>query len=451
MSSATSTQPLNSRSRVIAASLVGTTVEFYDFYVYATAAVLVFPALFFPSASETAGLLASFAVFGAAMVARPIGAAVFGHFGDKIGRKATLVASLLTMGIATFLIGVLPTYDMIGLVAPLLLLILRLAQGFAIGGEWSGAALVATENAPAGKRALYGTFPQLGAPIGFIIANTLFLALNVLLPSGEGGASDAFMTWGWRVPFLFSAVMVIVGLWVRLKLVESDAFKKAEKKGEIKKAPLGYVFKKYWWQLILGTFFMLATYVLFYLMTNFTLTYGTAAPDAATPGLGFSYTHFVLMQVFGVVFFGIFTLVSGPLADSIGRRKLLIWVTTAIIVLGLVYTVFLLPRESEAFMGALVQAFLVFGFSLMGMTFGPMGALLPELFPTSVRYTGSAIAYNVSSILGAALAPIIALELWKAAGGNPWLVGLYMSGAGVLTLIALLLGKETKDVDLDAS
>ena len=451
MSSATSTQPLNSRSRVIAASLVGTTVEFYDFYVYATAAVLVFPSLFFPSASETAGLLASFDVFGAAMVARPIGAAVFGHFGDKIGRKATLVASLLTMGIATFLIGVLPTYDMIGLVAPLLLLILRLAQGFALGGEWSGAALVATENAPAGKRALYGTFPQLGAPIGFIIANTLFLALNVLLPSGEGGASDAFMTWGWRVPFLFSAVMVIVGLWVRLKLVESDSFKKAEKKGEIKKAPLGYVFKKYWWQLILGTFFMLATYVLFYLMTNFTLTYGTAAPDAATPGLGFSYTHFVLMQVFGVVFFGIFTLVSGPLADSIGRRKLLIWVTTAIIVLGLVYTVFLLPRESEAFMGALVQAFLVFGFSLMGMTFGPMGALLPELFPTSVRYTGSAIAYNVSSILGAALAPIIALELWKAAGGNPWLVGIYMSGAGVLTLIALLLGKETKDVDLDAS
>jgi MFS family permease len=191
--------------------------------------------------------------------------------------------------------------------------------------------------------------------------------------------------------------------------------------------------------------------VLFYLMTNFTLTYGTAASDAVTPGLGFSYTHFVLMQVFGVVFFGIFTLVSGPLADSIGRRKLLIWVTVAIIVLGLVYTVFLLPRESEAFMGALVQTFLIFGFSLMGMTFGPMGALLPELFPTSVRYTGSAIAYNVSSILGAALAPIIALELWKAAGGNPWLVGIYMSGAGVLTLIALLLGKETKDVDLEAS
>src|SRR5690606_32613055 len=167
--------------------------------------------------------------------------------------------------------------------------------------------------------------------------------------------------------------------------------------------------------------------------------------------LGFTYTHFVLMQVFGVVFFGIFTLVSGPLADAIGRRKLLIWVTVAIIALGLVYTVFLLPRESEAFMGALVQTFLIFGFSLMGMTFGPMGALLPELFPTSVRYTGSAIAYNVSSILGAALAPIIALQLWKYAGGNPWLVGVYMSGAGGLTLIALLVSKETKDVDLDAS
>jgi len=476
MSSATITKPVNSRGRVITASLVGTTIEFYDFYAYATAAVLVFPSLFFPTGDDTTSLLASFAVFGAAMIARPIGAVVFGHFGDRFGRKATLVASLLTMGIATFLIGCLPTYQSIGWGAALLLLVLRLAQGFALGGEWSGAALVATENAPKGKRAWYGTFPQLGAPIGFIIANGVFLVINFVLPHPDGTAqrSEEFLAWGWRVPFIFSAVMVIIGLWVRLKLVESDTFVKAEKTGAIRKFPLGEVIRKHWWQLILGTFIMLATYVLFYLMTNFTLSYGTkaglaagtaaaeqaaeaagtpfdAAAFAATyvPGLGYGYIDFVVMQIIGVVFFGIFTLLSGPVADAIGRRRLLIWVTAAIAVFGLTFNVFLLPYADPMFSGALTQAFLIIGFMLMGATFGPMGALLPELFPTNVRYTGSAISYNVSSILGAAVAPTIAVALWAAAGGEPWLVGLYLSGAAVLTLIALLLSKETKDVDYD--
>lgn len=467
---AASSAPANPRSRVILASLIGTTIEFYDFYAYATAAVLVFPILFFPTGNDTTALLASFGVFGAAMVARPIGAVVFGHFGDRFGRKATLVTSLLTMGIATFLIGCLPTFDQIGWWAALLLLIMRLAQGFALGGEWSGAALVATENAPAGKRAWYGTFPQLGAPIGFIIANTIFLIINFALPHPDGTAqrSEAFLAWGWRVPFLFSAVMVIIGLWVRLRLVESETFTKAEQTGALRKFPLGETIRGYWKELILGTFIMLATYVLFYLMTNFTLSYGTkptlegaqAAADAAgtafdaatyVPGLGFGYIDFVLMQIIGVVFFGLFTLLSGPVADAIGRRKLLIWVTVGIIVFGLLFNVFLLPQADPKFTGALVQACLVFGFTLMGATFGPMGALLPELFPTNVRYTGSAVAYNVSSILGAALAPIVAVALWAAAGGSPWLVGLYLSGAGVLTLIALLLSKETKDVDYDTN
>ncbi len=458
--------PANSRSRVITASLVGTTIEFYDFYVYATAAVLVFPVLFFPTGDDTTALLSSFAVFGAAMVARPIGAVIFGHFGDRFGRKATLVASLLTMGIATFLIGCLPTYQNIGWWAALLLLFLRLAQGFALGGEWSGAALVATENAPEGKRAWYGTFPQLGAPIGFIIANGVFLIINFALPHPDGTAqrSEEFLSWGWRVPFLFSAVMVIIGLWVRLKLVESDSFVKAEKVGAIRRFPLGAVLRRHWWQLILGTFIMLATYVLFYLMTSFTLSYGTKATtdaaaaaaeaagtpfDAATyvPGLGFAYTDFVIMQIIGVVFFGIFTLLSGPIADRVGRRTLLIWVTVAIIVFGLTFNLFLMPYADPKFTGALSQAFLILGFMLMGATFGPMGAILPELFPTNVRYTGSAIAYNVSSILGAAVAPIIAVALWAAAGGEPWLVGVYLSGAAALTLIALILSKETKDVD----
>ncbi|WOF23762.1 MFS transporter [Microbacterium betulae] len=448
-SAPTPSKPANSRGRVITASLVGTTIEFYDFYVYATAAVLVFPVLFFPTGNDTTALLASFATFGAAMLARPVGAIVFGHFGDTFGRKATLVASLLTMGVATFLIGLLPTFDNIGLWAPFLLLLMRLAQGFALGGEWSGAALVATENAPQGKRALYGTFPQLGAPIGFIIANSLFLVINFVLPGENGAPSEAFLTWGWRIPFLFSAVMVIIGLWVRLKLVESKSFTKAEKTGTITKFPLGQTVKRHWWALILGTFYMLATYVLFYLMTSFTLSYGTRPADADVPGLGFTYVDFVLMQIIGVVFFGIFTLVSGPLADAIGRRKLLIGVTAAIIAFGFVFVVFLLPQGDEAVTRTLVQTFLILGFLLMGMTFGPMGALLPELFPTNVRYTGSAISYNVASILGAALAPIVAVWLWDIGQGNPWLVGVYLSFAGVLTLIALLLGKETKDVDLD--
>ena len=439
-------KPLNSPSRVIAASLVGTTIEFYDFYVYATAAVLVFPHLFFPTGNDTTALLASFAVFGAAMVARPIGAIFYGHLGDRKGRKTTLVYSLLTMGVATFLIGVLPTFHSIGITATVLLLVLRLAQGFALGGEWSGAALVATENAPAGKRAWYGTFPQLGAPLGFIIANGIFLIINGVL--GQG--SDAFMSWGWRVPFLFSAVMVIIGLWVRLKLVESEAFTTAEKKGKVTKLPLATTLRHHWRATLLGTFIMLATYVLFYLMTNFTLTYGTRAVDPGTGepgGLGLPYVHFVLMQIIGVVFFGIFTMLSGPLADRLGRRRLLIGVTTGIIVFGLSFPLFLTVRDDLVFTGAMTQAFLVFGFLLMGATFGPMGALLPELFPTNVRYTGSAIAYNVSSILGAALAPIVALALWSAADGSTWLVGVYLSGAGLLTLVALILSKETKDQD----
>ncbi|RYE88733.1 MAG: MFS transporter [Hyphomicrobiales bacterium] len=437
--------PANPRSRVLLASLVGTTIEFYDFYVYATAAVLVFPHLFFPAGDETTALLASFAVFGAAMVARPLGAIYYGHLGDKVGRKTTLVAALLTMGIATFLIGVLPTYEVAGWLAPALLVILRLAQGFALGGEWSGAALVATENAPKGKRAVFGTFPQLGAPIGFIIANGLFLVIAAMLPSDDPSRpSTAFLDWGWRIPFLFSAVMVVVGLWVRLTLVESTAFSKTVTSGKVMKLPLAEAVRNHWKELVLGTLYMLATYVLFYLMTTFSLSYGRAAIDAPLPGLGYSYNTFVLMMIVGVVFFGIFTLASGPWADKWGRRKTLIAVTIGIALFGLIWT----PMLGAGFVG--VMAWLILGFTLMGMTFGPMGALLPELFPANVRYTGSGISYNVSSILGAAVAPFIAVALWSLGGGSPFWVGIYLSAMAVLTLIALLVGKETRDVDIDA-
>jgi len=435
--------PLNSRSRVILASLIGTTIEFYDFYAYATAAVLVFPHLFFPAGNETTALLASFAVFGAAMVARPLGAIFFGHIGDKRGRKITLVGALLTMGIATFLIGLLPTYLTLGWFAPALLVVLRLAQGFALGGEWSGAALVATENAPEGKRAIYGTFPQLGAPLGFILSNGLFLIIATFLPSTDPSRpSDAFLNWGWRVPFLFSIVMVAVGLWVRLNLVESPAFERAVQKGEIQKLPLAAAARTHWKELILGTFYMLATYVLFYLMTTFSLSYGRAAPNAKLPGLGYDYKTFVMMMIAGVVLFGVFTLVSGPWADRWGRRKTLIWITIAIVIFGLTWV----PLLSIGPVG--VMAWLAIGFALMGMTFGPMGALLPEFFPANVRYTGSGVSYNVASILGAAVAPFIAVALWSAGNGSPFWVGVYLSAMAVLTLIALLLGKETRDVSI---
>ncbi|MCM6764183.1 MHS family MFS transporter [Rathayibacter sp. ZW T2_19] len=428
--------PQNSRGRVILASLIGTSIEFYDFYAYATAAVLVFPALFFVNQDPATALLASFAVFGVAFIARPIGSIVFGHFGDRVGRKGTLVASLLTMGVATFLIGCLPTALTPGweFLAPFLLVVMRFCQGLGLGGEWSGAALLATENAPAGKRAIYGTFPQLGAPIGFIVANVLFLVLASSMDD------ETFAAWGWRVPFLASAVLVIIGLYVRFKLVETPAFQKVVEKGEVAKLPLARVFVTSWRPLILGTFIMLATYVLFYLMTTYTLTYGTAPTDGPVAGLGYSRNDFLIMLIVGVVFFGIFTLVSGPLAEKFGRRKLLIAVTSAIIVFGLLFV----PLFGGGFVG--VMAVLILGFTLMGLTFGPMGAVLPELFPTNVRYTGSAMSYNLASILGAAVAPIIAVALWQAAGGSPVLVGLYLSAAGVLTLIALILSKETKDL-----
>lgn len=298
-----------------------------------------------------------------------------------------------------------------------------------------------------GKRALWGTFPQLGAPLGFIIGNGLFLIIGALLPSAAGAdpsqPSDAFLSWGWRIPFLFSAVMVAIGLWVRMRLVESQVFAKTQETGKVRKLPLATVFRHHWKQLVLGSFAMLATYVLFYLMTTFSLSYGRTAEDADVPGLGYSYTTFVLMMIFGVLFFAAFTLISGPLADKYGRRRTLAWVTVGIIVFGLVWV----PLINLGTLG--VVLWLVLGFTLMGTTFGPMGAMLPELFPTSVRYTGSGIAYNVSSILGAAVAPFVAVALWEAGDGSPWLVGVYLSVMAVLTLTALLIGKETKDIALD--
>ncbi|GAA4373603.1 MFS transporter [Paeniglutamicibacter cryotolerans] len=458
-STITAAPKANTRGRVLFASMIGTTVEFFDFYAYATASVLVFPTLFFPNASNVNAILSSFAIFGVAFIARPLGSVLFGHYGDKLGRKGTLVGSLMLMGISTFLIGFLPAAaGSFVVLAPLMLVLLRFAQGLALGGEWSGAALLATENAPANKRAIYGTFPQLGAPIGFIVANLLFVVLQTTL------TEDQFMDWGWRLPFLLSAVLVVVGLYVRLKLVESNSFQKVLDQKKVAKSPFKDTMKYHWRPVLAGTFIMLATYVLFYLMTSFTLTYGTApatveaaraaaeakgkvfdaaAEAAFAPGLGLARPEFLTMLIIGVVFFGIFTVVSGPLAEKFGRRKFLIGVTLGILVFGAAWTLMFGPGKGAAMAG------LIIGFTLMGLTFGPMAAILPELFPANVRYTGSAIAYNMSSVIGAAPASFVAIALWQFGKGDTVWVGVYLAIAAVLTLIALFLTAETKDTDYE--
>lgn len=416
--------------------MIGTTIEFYDFYVYATAAVVVFPHLFFPKGDPATALLASLATFGLAFVARPLGSILFGHFGDRMGRKTTLVASLLTMGIATFLIGVLPTYQQAGVIAPVLLAVLRFTQGLALGGEWSGAALLATETAKPGKRAFAGMWPQLGAPMGFLLATTTFVILVSWL-------DDAFLAWGWRIPFLFSIVMVGVGLYVRLRLTETPVFARAIEAGERVSAPVVEVFRSSWRQLVIGTFVMVATYTLFYTVTTWTLSYGTAQRTPHGTGLGYSYLDFLRLQLIAVLFLAAMVPVAAVLADRFGRRPTLLVFTAGIMAYGTTFGVFLKAGTST---GA-VLAFLIIGMTLMGLAFGPMSAVLPELFPTNVRYTGSGIAYNAASILGAAVAPFIAT--WLATSHGVGWVGVYLSTAAAVSFVAVLVMRETRDTVLE--
>jgi len=436
------------RRRIVMASMVGTTIEFYDFYIYATAAVSVFPHLFFPKSDPTTALLASLATFGLAFVARPVGSVLFGHFGDRVGRKATLVGSLLLMGIATFAIGLLPTYAQAGIIAPALLAILRFSQGLALGGEWSGAALLATETAKPGKRGWAAMWPQLGAPIGFLLANGLFLALIFWLghSTAEPDVDGTFLTWGWRIPFLLSSVMVAIGLYVRLRIIETPVFTRAVARGEKVKTPLAEVFRSSWRQLIVGTFVMLATYTMFYIVTTWALSFGTGKRPPEGTGLGFAYVDFLQLQLLAVLFFAGTLPLSGWLADRFGRRRVLLLVTIGIMAYGRLFAPML--GSGNTSYGTMLL-FLVIGMTLMGFTFGPMSAVLPELFPTNVRYTGSGISYNVASILGAAVAPFIAT--WLATQYGVGWVGLYLFIAASLSLVAILIMRETKDASLDTT
>ena len=427
--SSTQTAParqVNTPGQVLFASLIGTTIEFFDFYIYANAAVLVFPQLFFPSTDPLSARLASLATFAIAFFARPVGSVLFGHFGDRIGRKTTLVAALLTMGLSTVIIGALPTYQSIGVAAPLLLALCRFGQGLGLGGEWGGAVLLATENAPPGKRAWYGMFPQLGAPLGFLFSGGIFLLLSQYL------TEEQFFSFGWRIPFLASAVLVILGLYVRLTITETPVFAEAIKRQERVKVPLAEVFRSHTKTVLMGILISLTAFVIFYFTTVFALSYGTNS-------LKYTRVQFLMIQLFGVLFFAAATPISAILAEN-GRRKMLMWSNVVVFLYGLVMA----PMFAAGTAGAVMTV--VIGFTLVGLVYGPLGTVLSELFPTSVRYSGSSITFNAAGIFGASLAPY-AWTYLATNFGLPY-VGYYLSVSAVLSMIGLYATKETKDEQL---
>ncbi len=404
-------------ARVLIASLVGTAVEFYDFYIYATAAALVFGPLFFPADSASVQQLAAYASFGIAFVARPLGAMLFGHFGDRVGRKSTLVVSLLLMGGATVLIGVLPTYQSVGWYAPLLLCTLRFAQGLGLGGEWGGAALMAVENAPPGWRARFGMAPQLGAPVGFLAANGLFLVLSSTMSEAQ------FLSWGWRLPFLLSSVLVGLGLWIRFRLVDTPALHAVAAEETATSIPLVELFRTQWRQTLAGTAAVIVCFAIYYLTTAFALGYGTTE-------LGYDKRAFLSVQLFAILFMAAGIVAAGYAADRWSSRGVLMVGSGIAILIGLAMG----PMFGLGSL-AMIALFLCLGLFTMGLVYGPLAALLPQLFTARVRYTGVSIAFNVGGILGGGFAPAVAQGL--ADKGGLAYVGLYISGAAVLTLLGL--------------
>ena len=425
---------------VIAASMVGTAIEFYDFYAYGTAAANYFPKVFFgDTTNPTVALLASLLTFAIAFIARPLGSLVFGHFGDRMGRKTTLVVSLLTMGIATFLIGCLPTYNQWGVAAVAVLCLCRFVQGIGLGGEWSGAALVATENAPEDKRALYGSFPELGAPIGFFLSNGTYFLLETF------NDNDAMLAWGWRVPFLLSSILVIVGLVVRVQMEETPIFRMAQEQKKVVKSPLTEVFKKSWKEVIQATFLVAVTYTLFYTLATWSLAWGTKTVEQGGGNLGFTNQEYLLMLMIAVCVFAVFIVISCVNADKFGRKRVIIISSCCLIAFALLFPFLLDPAVVGQRNFATNLLFLCIGFALMGTAFGPIGAFLPELFDANVRYSGSGIGYNLAAIVGAAFVPTIAT--WLSHHWGVHSVGLYLGVMALCCLIAVLSCKETKNVD----
>ncbi|MEI6543422.1 MAG: MFS transporter [Methylococcales bacterium] len=407
------------------ASFIGTAIEFYDFYIYGMAAAMVIGPVFFPDGNPATQVLSAFLTFSVAFLTRPLGAMLFGHFGDRVGRKTTLVSSLLVMGISTTLIGCLPGYAVIGVWAPVLLCLCRFGQGIGLGGEWGGAALFATENAPKGQRGLYGMFPQLGPPVGFLLATGSFLLLTYFLSEQE------FKEWGWRIPFLGSSILVVIGLYIRLALVETPVFAKLLKQSQRSIPPIKEIISYHLAPLVLGALAMVVCYALFYIATVFSLSYGTNT-------LNISRQYYLGMLCVAVIFMAIATPLSAWAGDIYGRRPVLLIACSAALLSG-----FALEPMLTTGSPLIITVFLSLELFLMGAIFAPMGALLPELFPAHLRYTGAGTAYNLGGILGASFAPYIAQRL-VSEGGLAW-VGGYVSLAALISFTAVYLMRETRD------
>ncbi|MFI7112336.1 MFS transporter [Nonomuraea sp. NPDC050227] len=418
-----------STTRIAMASLMGTAIEFYDFYIYGTAAALVLNTAFFPGMDPVAGRLAAFSTFAVAFVSRPLGSAVFGHWGDRVGRKSMLVVSLLVMGLSTVAIGLLPGYAAIGVAAPVLLVLLRFTQGIGLGGEWGGAALLATEHAPPGRRGLYAMFPQLGPAAGFIVANGLFLIL------GETLTDEQFGGWGWRLPFVASLLLVVVGLYVRLRISETPVFRAALDQRRIAKVPFAGLMRHHWRRVLLAAGAMTVAYTLFYTATTYCLSYGTAT-------LGIPKTAMLTLTMVGVLFMAAGTVVSAVVSDRLGRRRTLLTGTAVAVVWGLV--MFPLMETGSVVLAGVALAGAL---GLMGLIFGPMGAYLPELFRTEFRYSGASVAYSLGGVLGGAVPPLVATSL-QTSGLGVMGVGLYVSAMALLSLLCLLALPETGDISL---
>jgi len=403
--------------RALWASFVGTGIEFYDFYIYATAAALVFGKLFFIG-SEAETQLWAYLTLSIAFFARPVGAAVFGHYGDRIGRKATLVASLLTMGLSTTLVAFLPTYEMAGWIAPFALCVLRFGQGFGLGGEWGGAALLAVENAPPGWRARFGSAPQMGAPAGFIAANGLFLLLGMVMTPAQ------FAEWGWRIPFILSAALVAVGLWVRLKLGETPEFKASLAEAPPPKVPLGEVVTRHGGALIGGTIGAVACFATYYIATAFLLGWGTKS-------LGYPMQDFLGCQLVAILFMAGGIYLAAWMADAkYDPRRVLAGGCVLVAASGFVIA----PLMASGLTGVFV--FLSLLLFAMGFVYGPLGAWLTDLFPPRVRYTGASMTFNIAGVIGGGLTPFFAQKLALKGGLMP--VGWYLSAAAALSLVALI-------------
>ena len=428
----------NSASKVAIASLIGTAVEFYDFYIYGLAAALVLGSLFFPKGDPSLAVMASFLTFGIAFVARPIGAALFGHFGDKVGRKTTLIASLLIMGISTTLIGLLPTYQQAGIIAPILLCILRFCQGLGLGGEWGGAALLATENAPKGKRALFAMFPQIGPPIGFIAASLIFILLSKML------TAEQMMSWGWRIPFILSIVLVGVGMYVRMSIIESHAFRNMVAKQTQAKVPLASTVRQHYKQLILGSLAAMSCFTLFFLTTVFSLQYATTQHPWQTAPL-FNKIDYLSMLMGAIIFMAIASPISAWLSDRIGRRPIFLIGGVATMAIG--YYFGDLINSTDITTAAIFLSSALF---IMGILWTPLAAFLPEIFPTNVRYTGAAISFSFGGILGGSLTPYAAASMVRDFGtmGTTYIGWFLMLSCG-LSMLAVMLLPETHKQELE--